>query len=138
MEAIGEDGGNLSGGERQRIAVARALYAKPSVLILDEATSSLDTVSEAIVMRALRAHVGATCTILIVAHRLSTIRHADVIYVLAGGRLVEQGTHDALLAQRGGYSSLWNGQADGVSAVDPVISCDESSVDLDVEEPFYA
>jgi ATP-binding cassette, subfamily B, bacterial HlyB/CyaB len=102
---VGERGMTLSGGQRQRIAIARALLKHPRILILDEATSSLDTESE----RRLQqhwSHILGTCTTLIVAHRLSTIRQADRILVLDQGILVEQGTHDELIANRGKYYYL--------------------------------
>ncbi len=137
LEAIGEDGSNLSGGERQRIAVARALYARPSVLILDEATSSLDAVAESAVMNALRVHVGSTCTIIIVAHRLSTVLHADTIYVLEGGRLVEQGAHLDLLRLQGKYSTLWRSQTGEVLLSD-AFTCDEGSFSSPVDVGGHA
>ena len=102
---VGERGYRLSGGEKQRVAIARVLLKDPSVLILDEATSSLDTVSERIVQRTLDKAARNRTTIAI-AHRLSTIVNADVIFVIDGGRLVEQGTHAQLMTKRGLYSKL--------------------------------
>jgi subfamily B ATP-binding cassette protein MsbA len=103
---IGELGVKLSGGERQRLSIARALLKDPPILILDEATSSLDSESERLVQDALeRLMVGRTT--LVIAHRLSTIRKADRIVVLAGGRIVEQGTHDELLARKAEYNKLY-------------------------------
>ena len=102
---IGERGVKLSGGQKQRIAIARALLADPRVLILDEATSSLDAESEALVQQAL-ARVMAGRTTLVVAHRLSTVRDADRIVVLDRGRVVEQGRHDELMARAGTYRRL--------------------------------
>ena len=102
---IGERGTKLSGGQKQRIALARALVANPRVLILDEATSNLDAESEAAVQTAL-ARVRAGRTTLLVAHRLSTVRDADRIVVIDGGRIVEQGAHDELMARRGTYHRL--------------------------------
>jgi len=107
---VGERGYRLSGGEKQRIAIARVLLKDPAVLILDEATSALDTLSERVVQQALDAASRGRTTIA-VAHRLSTVVDADVIFVIAGGRLVEQGTHDELLAAGGMYSDLYAQQA---------------------------
>ncbi|MGH3167217.1 MAG: ATP-binding cassette domain-containing protein, partial [Trebonia sp.] len=102
---VGERGYRFSGGEKQRLAIARTMLRNPPVLILDEATSALDTYTEEIVQRALdRLSVGRTT--ITIAHRLSTIRHADQIIVLDRGRIVEQGTHDQLLALHGRYSVL--------------------------------
>ena len=102
---VGEHGANLSGGQRQRIAIARALVSNPGILILDEATSALDYESERIVQHNMRA-ICQGRTVFVIAHRLSAVRHADRILVLDEGRLVEQGSHDALLQQRGIYARL--------------------------------
>ncbi|PSF31390.1 peptidase C39 [Aphanothece hegewaldii CCALA 016] len=102
---VGERGANLSGGQRQRIAIARALMGNPPILILDEATSSLDTESEGRFQQNL-ARLSQNRTIFIIAHRLSTVRHADQILVLDGGILAEQGTHDELIARQGLYYYL--------------------------------
>ncbi len=107
---IGERGVKLSGGQKQRIAIARAILADARVLILDEATSSLDNESEALIQRSL-AGLMAGRTTLVIAHRLSTIRRADVILVLEGGRIVERGKHEELLALRGRYHELYTVQA---------------------------
>lgn len=107
---IGEHGASLSGGERQRIAIARALYKDPEILIFDEATSSLDSVSEKYVKETLKELKRHGKTIIIIAHRLSTVRNADEIIVLKEGDLIEKGTHEQLLAKSGEYASLWNEQ----------------------------
>jgi len=103
---VGERGSQLSGGQRQRIALARALYRNPAVLILDEATSAVDNETEAAIQRSL-ARVSKGRTTIIVAHRLSTVRNADCIFVIDDGQMVEQGRHEDLLAQNKIYASLW-------------------------------
>ena len=107
---IGERGVKLSGGQRQRVSLARAILANPRILILDEATSSLDTESEALIQKSLAALMQGRTT-LVIAHRLSTIRQADRILVLEGGRIVERGTHDELIAAHGRYYDLYTYQA---------------------------
>jgi subfamily B ATP-binding cassette protein MsbA len=99
----------LSGGQRQRVAIARALLAAPRILILDEATSSLDSESEALIQDGL-AKLRSRCTSFVIAHRLSTIRSADQILVLEGGRIVERGTHAQLYAAGGRYRELHDRQ----------------------------
>jgi ATP-binding cassette subfamily B protein len=108
---LGERGANLSGGERQRLAIARAILRKPALLIFDEATSHLDTTTERAIQENLRG-VFADKTVLLVAHRLSTIREADLIYVMHQGRVVEQGDHHTLMAAGGRYAQLWRSQTE--------------------------
>lgn len=107
---IGERGVKLSGGQRQRIAIARAVLANPKILILDEATSNLDTESEALIQKSL-ATLTEGRTTFVIAHRLSTIRKADQILVIENGRIAEQGTHDELIAKEGRYYNLFTYQA---------------------------
>ncbi len=107
---IGERGVKLSGGQRQRIAIARAILANPKILILDEATSNLDTESEALIQKSL-ATLTEGRTTFVIAHRLSTIRKADQILVIENGRIAEQGTHDELIAREGRYYNLFTYQA---------------------------
>ncbi len=112
---VGDRGLKLSGGERQRLAIARAYLKNPRIFILDEATSSLDSGTEAEIVRNF-AHAGEGRTQLIIAHRLSTVMHADQILVLDNGSLVERGTHDELLALDGLYAGLWQRQTEQQSA----------------------
>ncbi|MEJ2748238.1 MAG: ATP-binding cassette domain-containing protein, partial [Anaerolineae bacterium] len=106
---VGERGYRLSGGERQRIAIARVILKNPRILVLDEATSSLDSLSEALIQEALKRGMEGR-TSLVIAHRLSTILAADVILVMENGRLIEKGTHNELLAQGGLYATLYETQ----------------------------
>jgi subfamily B ATP-binding cassette protein HlyB/CyaB len=107
---VGEQGSSLSGGQRQRIAIARALFANPRILIFDEATSALDYESEAIVQQNM-ASICEGRTVIIIAHRLSAVRHADRIVAMENGRIAEVGSHDDLLKLPGGiYSNLWRMQ----------------------------
>ena len=110
---VGERGVKLSGGERQRVAIARAIVKNAPILVLDEATSSLDSHSEALIQDALRVLMEGKTTI-VVAHRLSTIRKVDRIIVIGSTGILEEGTHDELLKNpQGLYSKLWNLQAGG-------------------------
>jgi ATP-binding cassette subfamily B protein len=112
---IDDEASNLSTGERQLVTIARAFLSDPSLLILDEATSSVDTRTEVLVQKAMAA-LRSDRTSFVIAHRLSTIRDADLILVMEGGSIVEQGTHDELLAARGAYYDLY--QAQFVGAID--------------------
>jgi len=107
---VGERGQRLSGGQRQRIALARAILKDAPILVLDEATAAVDNDTEAAIQRSLM-HITANRTTLVIAHRLSTVRHADRIVVMDQGRIVEDGTHDQLLHQPGAYADLWRVQA---------------------------
>ncbi|MBP1805557.1 ABCB family ABC transporter ATP-binding protein/permease [Rubellimicrobium aerolatum] len=107
---VGERGLKLSGGEKQRVGIARTLLKDPPILLLDEATSALDTATEASIQEELRA-MGRGRSVIVIAHRLSTVADADRIVVLEDGRLVEEGSHDALLARGGRYAELWSRQS---------------------------
>ncbi|MFG3709885.1 ABC transporter ATP-binding protein [Micromonospora sp. NPDC047730] len=115
---IDEEGSNVSAGEKQLITIARAFLAEPSLLILDEATSSVDTRTEVLLQRAMAA-LRSDRTSFVIAHRLSTIRDADLILMMEDGRIVEQGTHDELLAARGAYHRLYRSQFTAAARPDP-------------------
>lgn len=107
---IGEHGASLSGGKRQRLAIAHAVYCNPQIILFDEATSSLDTLAEKYVKQVIKQLASEGKTIVIIAHRLSTVHDADTIVTLSHGKIVEMGTHVELLAKGGVYSRLWNEQ----------------------------
>ena len=113
---VGERGQKLSGGQRQRLSIARAILKDPPVLVLDEATSAVDNETEASIQRSLEL-VGRDRTVIVIAHRLSTVRHADRIHVLEAGRVVESGTHDELVSSPGLYAALWRIQTGEVHAL---------------------
>ena len=102
---LGENGGNLSGGQRQRLSIARSLLKDSDIIILDEATSSLDASTEKLLDMSIKEYSEGKTTIMI-AHRLSTIKHCDVIYVLDKGNIIEYGTHEELIEKKGKYSKL--------------------------------
>ena len=107
---LGENGATLSGGQKQRIAIARALYKQPEILVLDEATSSLDSTAENYIQRTIQNLRAQQKTIILIAHRLSTVVHADTIVVLEKGKVLEKGSHNELYAQKGQYYQLWKQQ----------------------------
>ncbi len=115
---VDDEGGSISAGEKQLITIARAFLADPAILILDEATSSVDTRTEVLIQKAMSA-LRSSRTSFVIAHRLSTIRDADTILVMDGGQIVEQGNHAELLAAGGAYANLYNAQFAG-AAVDLV------------------
>ena len=107
---IGENGASLSGGQKQRLAIARALYKNPEILILDEATSSLDSESERFVQQTIQNLKNQGKTVIIIAHRLSTVVNADNIVVLENGKVIEQGNHENLFNDKGRYWEMWRKQ----------------------------
>jgi subfamily B ATP-binding cassette protein MsbA len=144
---VGERGVKLSGGQRQRVAIARAILASPRILILDEATSSLDSESEAYIQEGLAALMRARTTF-VIAHRMSTIRGADQILVLEEGRIVESGNHDELLQRGGRYLELYTKQAGlaanrfinpgEITSPEPDQEASKESVDVIYDRPLSA
>jgi ATP-binding cassette, subfamily B, bacterial len=121
---IGEGGVKVSGGEKQRLSIARALLRNPRLLVFDEATSSLDSITEEEITRTIR-QVGERSDVMtiLIAHRLSTVMHAERIYVLERGKIVEQGTHSELVAEMGLYYALWRQQiGEGTAEISPVLA----------------
>jgi subfamily B ATP-binding cassette protein MsbA len=116
---VGERGVELSGGQRQRVAIARALLSDPPILVLDEATSSLDSESERVIQDAIERLLAGR-TVLVIAHRLSTVQRADLILVVEGGRIVERGTHASLVSAGGTYRRLYDLQFDDSSSPEPI------------------
>ena len=112
---LDDEGSSVSAGEKQLLTIARAFLSNPTILILDEATSSVDTLTEVLIQRAMAKLRGGR-TSFVIAHRLSTIRDADTILVMDAGRIVEQGSHQALLARQGAYFTLYNAQFAGAAA----------------------
>ena len=108
---LGENGALLSGGQKQRIAIARALYKNPEILILDEATSSLDTEAEQVIQNTLHEFRDLGKTMIVIAHRLSTIANADEILVMKEGKIIEKGTHKDLISSDSVYKSMWEKQS---------------------------
>ncbi|MFN0084995.1 MAG: ATP-binding cassette domain-containing protein, partial [Blastocatellia bacterium] len=125
---LAEGGVSLSGGQRQRLSLARALAHQPVVLVLDEATSHLDVVTERLVDQSLG---DLRCTRIVIAHRLSTVRNADLILVVSDGMIVEQGLHEDLLAKRGAYTSLIRSQLEAET------DAASSSMTSDILPPFW-
>ena len=134
---VGERGLKLSGGEKQRVAIARTVLKAPPILIFDEATSALDTRTEREIQKALD-RVASGRTTLIVAHRLSTIIHADQILVLDAGRVVERGTHARLLADKGLYASMWNRQQEAAEAAERLRRAEEAELAIGDAAPVAA
>jgi ATP-binding cassette subfamily B protein len=127
---LGEGGKKLSGGEKQRLSIARALLRQPRLLIFDEATSALDSITEEQITQTVReiSSLKQQITILI-AHRLSTIMHADTIYVLEKGTIVEQGTHNELVSNKGLYYAMWRQQIGERKTMAAIVDEDEDEVE---------
>src|SRR5471030_2912237 len=126
---VGERGDTLSGGQRQRIAIARAIVRNPSILLLDEATSALDQTTEAAINRTL-LKVAKNRTMIFSTHRLTSVVEMDEIIVISGGKAIERGSHEQLLAKDGVYRKLWDDQGHVPSRIDPA---DEEDDDEDDE-----
>jgi ATP-binding cassette subfamily B protein len=124
---VGERGVKLSGGQRQRIALARVLLQDPEIVLLDEATASVDTATEYRIQQSLE-RLTADRTTVAIAHRLSTVRDADTILVLEDGRIVERGSHEELLAAEGFYATLWRAQAGDTDAVPESLATDSGNI----------
>jgi ATP-binding cassette subfamily B protein len=118
---VGERGQKLSGGQRQRLTIARAILRDPAVLVLDEATSAVDNETEAAIQRSM-AKVSAGRTTIVIAHRLSTVRHAHRIHVMEAGRVIESGTHEELVADGGLYAALWRVQTGETGPADAALA----------------
>ena len=131
---VGERGLKLSGGEKQRVAIARTILKSPPILMLDEATSALDSYTEKEIQESLE-RVARNRTTLVIAHRLSTVIHADNIIVLEKGRIVEQGTHAGLLRKHGLYAGMWQRQREADKAREKLASALEDEAEMDVLEP---
>jgi ATP-binding cassette subfamily B protein len=134
---VGERGLKLSGGEKQRVAIARTILKAPPILLLDEATSALDSHTEREIQDALEG-VSRGRTTLVIAHRLSTIVGADEIIVLDQGRIVERGSHQGLLAQRGLYASMWNRQREAEAAREKLAQVDDDDAAPNRNPPIVA
>src|SRR5690606_28026092 len=130
---VGERGLKLSGGEKQRVAIARTILKRPRILVFDEATSALDSQSEKAIQAAL-AEIAENHTTLVIAHRLSTIMDADEILVMEAGRIVERGTHAALLARGGTYALLWTLQQKEQREQPPRSPADDRTAALNAED----
>jgi len=115
---LGENGATLSGGQKQRIAISRALYKQPEILVLDEATSSLDSISENYIQRTIQSLRAQDKTIIVIAHRFSTIVHADTIVVMEKGKVIEKGSHKELYTKKGHYYNLWKQQIPVMNSVE--------------------